>query len=176
MNKRGYVGIGVFGSKWETNIGTLWRAAYLYDVDFIFTIGKRYTKQPTDTPDTPRHVPLYSYTDWEDFESHLPRGCEVVLIEQTENSYKLPNYHHPKRAVYVLGAEDHGIPQEIIEHFPTVEIPTIRPQSMNVSAAGTLVLYDRHTKGTDLRLDSPETTTKARNRAQAAPQRIQTTQ
>jgi hypothetical protein len=27
---RGYFGVGIYGSKWETNIGTLWRAAHLY--------------------------------------------------------------------------------------------------------------------------------------------------
>jgi tRNA(Leu) C34 or U34 (ribose-2'-O)-methylase TrmL len=143
---RGYFGIGIYGSKWETNIGTLWRAAHLYNADFVFTVGKRYTKQPTDTPDTPRHTPLFEYGDWADFEKHIPKGCEVVLVEQTSTSHKLPAYSHPERVVYVLGAEDHGLPQDVIERYPTIEIPTAKPQSMNVSAAGTVVMYDRFSK------------------------------
>jgi tRNA (guanosine-2'-O-)-methyltransferase len=122
----------------------------LYGADFIFTIGKRYAKQPTDTPDVAKHTPLFEYEDWADFEEHVPKGCEIVLVEQTEASCQLPAYKHPQRAVYVLGAEDHGLPKELIMKYPTVEIPTVKPQSMNVSAAGTLVLYDRHTKVNDL--------------------------
>ena len=143
---RGYFGIGVYGSKWESNIGTLLRSAHMYGADFVFTIGKRYSKQATDTPDTTRHTPLFEYTDWEDFTSHLPKGCEIVLIEQSDSSIQLTKYKHPERAVYVLGAEDWGLPQEILDRHQTIEIPTIKSQSMNVSSAGTVVMYDRHTK------------------------------
>jgi tRNA G18 (ribose-2'-O)-methylase SpoU len=155
-NSRGYFGVGIYGSKWETNVGTLWRTAHLYGADFIFTIGKRYSKQPSDTPDTAKHTPLFEYKDWADFEAHLPKNCEIVLVEQSITSEPLPTYNHPQRAVYVLGAEDWGLPEEIIGRYQTVEIPTLKPQSMNVSAAGTLVLYDRHTKRIDLlATDSP---------------------
>ena len=146
MSKRGIVGIGIYGSKWESNVGTLWRCARLYDADFIFTIGQRYKKQATDTPDTAKHTPLFEYSDWNDFILHLPKDVEVVLVEQSAKSIKLPNFIHPIRAVYVLGAEDKGLPEDIISKHTTIEIPTVEPQSMNVSAAGTLVLYDRYVK------------------------------
>ena len=54
--KRGYFGIGVFHGKNEQNIGTLWRSANIMGADFIFTIGKRYSRQCTDTMKTPRHM------------------------------------------------------------------------------------------------------------------------
>jgi tRNA(Leu) C34 or U34 (ribose-2'-O)-methylase TrmL len=143
---RGFFGIGVYEPKWESNIGTLWRHARLYGADFIFTIGKRYTKQPTDTSNTPRHIPLYTYSDIADFVTHLPAKSEVILVEQADNSTKLPDFQHPERAVYLLGAEDHGLPQEMLKVNPVVEIPVVEPQSMNVSVAGTLVMYDRYIK------------------------------
>lgn len=143
---RGFFGIGVYEPKWDSNIGTLWRHARLYGADFIFTIGKRYKKQPTDTSDTPRHIPLYSYKDTDDFMDHLPQGCELVCIEQCVDSKSLPSYCHPERAVYLLGAEDHGIPLETLGGNTVVEIPAKEAQSMNVSVAGTLVLYDRFVK------------------------------
>jgi tRNA(Leu) C34 or U34 (ribose-2'-O)-methylase TrmL len=143
---RGYFGIGVYGSKWEANIGTLWRHARLYNADFIFTIGKRYQTQPTDTSDAPKHTPLYEYTDWDDFKHHLPRGVEVILVEQTVDATLLPSFKHPQRAVYVLGAEDGGIPVDYLALHQAIKIPSGQPQSMNVANAGTLVMYDRYTK------------------------------
>lgn len=143
---RGYFGVGVYEPKFGDNIGMLWRHARLYGADFIFTVGKRYSKEPTDTSETPKHTPLYHYADLEDLESHLPRGCELILIEQAEGSEKLPNATHPTRAVYLLGAEDHGLPEDLITSHRVFEIPSGQPQSMNVSAAGTLVMYDRFIK------------------------------
>jgi hypothetical protein len=34
---RGYFGIGIYHGKTEENIGTLWRSAYAYGADFVFT-------------------------------------------------------------------------------------------------------------------------------------------
>ena len=150
MSNRGYFGIGVYEPKVSENIGTLWRHARLYGADFIFTIGKRYKRQPMDTSDTPRHIPLYEYADFEDFESHLPRDCKLVCVELEDDSVGLPSFKHPERAVYLLGSEDHGIPREISIDRPIVQIPSQEPQSMNVSVSGTLVMYDRYTKAASL--------------------------
>lgn len=49
--------------------------------------------------------------------------------------------------VYLLGAEDHGIPTRVLDrcHY-TISIPTIRDWSMNVATAGAIVMYDRLVK------------------------------
>lgn len=143
---RGYFGIGVLNPKVEENIGTLWRHARLYGAEFIFTIGRRYKKQASDTSATSRHIPLYHYKDFEDFESHLPLDCKLICVELEDDSVSLPDFRHPERAVYLLGAEDHGIPREITIDRPIIQIPAVEPQSMNVSVSGTLVMYDRFTK------------------------------
>ena len=129
-------------------MGTLWRSAFLFGASYIFTIGARYHKQPTDTPDTMKHVPLYNYKDWEDFTKHQPKDCEVVCVELDEKSHSLVNYVHPERAVYVLGAEDYGIPVEYLKGNQVVQIPTEKRWSMNVSVAGSIILYDRVAKET----------------------------
>lgn len=143
---RGYFGIGVYEPKFGDNIGMLWRHARLYGANFIFTVGKRYSKEPTDTSNTPRHTPLYHYVDLADLESHLPRGCELILIEQAEGSELLSDARHPDRAIYLLGSEDHGLPEALLASYRLFEIPSKQPQSMNVSAAGTLIMYDRFVK------------------------------
>lgn len=143
----GYFGIAVLHPKSQVNIGTLWRSAFLNDAAFVGTIGRRYQYQPSDTPGTTSHVPLVHYADMDDFIRHIPHSCPIVGVELDECAKHLPEFCHPPRAVYLLGAEDHGIPRAILDrcHY-TVQIPTVRDWSMNVAAAGSIVMYDRMAK------------------------------
>ncbi len=143
--KRGYFGIGIYNGKTASNIGTLWRSAAILGADFIFTIGKRYQKQCSDTMKTPRHIPLYHYEDGEDFFKHVPYDCPVVAIELAEKSIPLEKYHHRERCIYLLGAEDHGIPPKILDRcVDTVQL--LGDYCMNVATAGSIVMYDRAVK------------------------------
>ena len=145
MSKRGYFGIGVFNGKNDQNIGTLWRSANIMGADFIFTIGKRYRRQCSDTSKTPRHIPLFNYENWEDFKKHIPFDCPVVAIELDEDSIPIKRYVHPERCIYLLGAEDNGIPKKILEQCrDIVQLPG--DFCMNVSVAGSIVMYDRINK------------------------------
>ena len=60
---RGYFGIGVERPKTPANIGTLWRSATCFDASFIFTIGRRFPEQSSDTTKTWRHIPKMEYRD-----------------------------------------------------------------------------------------------------------------
>ena len=143
--KRGYFGIGVFHGKNEQNIGTLWRSANIMGADFIFTIGKRYQRQCSDTMKTPRHIPLFNYKDFEDFVAHIPYDCPVVAVELDEDSIPIKRYVHPERCIYLLGAEDTGIPKKILDKCrDIVQLPG--DCCMNVSVAGSIVMYDRINK------------------------------
>ena len=142
--KKGYYGIGIYHPKTRDNIGTLWRSAHNFGADFIFTIGKRYTKQASDTTKATRHIPLHEYKDFEDFKNHIPLGAQLVFIEQTEGARNLQECCHPKSAVYVLGAEDEGVPEKLMRGFQKVFIDT--PMCINVAVAGSIVMYDRSIK------------------------------
>ena len=143
--KRGYFGIGVFNGKNEQNIGTLWRSANIMGADFIFTVGKRYRQQCSDTMKTPRHVPLFHYDDWDDFKKHIPYDCPVVAIELDDESVPIKRFEHPERCIYLLGAEDSGIPKHVLEKCQCiVQLPG--DVCMNVSVAGSIVMYDRINK------------------------------
>ena len=63
-------------------------------------------------------------------------------VEITDESESLQDFCHPRRCVYLLGAEDHGLTKIAIRksHF-LVKFPSI--QSLNVAVAGSIVLYDR---------------------------------
>lgn len=147
MTARGYFGIGVYHPKTEHNIGTLWRSAHLFGAAFVFTVGRRYSRQATDTPKTARHTPLFHYPDVDDLREHLPHASPLVGVELAAGARALPGYVHPERAVYLLGAEDNGIPERVLDQcHAVISIPTTQPQSLNVAVAGSIIIYDRSTK------------------------------
>lgn len=145
---RGFFAIGIYHPKTEQNIGTLMRSAYLYDAAYVFTIGRRYTRQASDTPNATLHVPMFHYETFEDFtRGGLPYGAPLVGVELDDRSESLVDYAHPTRAIYLLGAEDNGLPRHVIDAcHAIVQIPTPKPQSMNVATAGTVILHDRYAK------------------------------
>lgn len=142
--KKGYFAIGIYETKEATNVGTLWRSAQNFGADFIFTIGARYKKQVTDTCKTWRNIPLFEFKDWNDFLAHVPRESDLVFVEQTEDSNDLSDFTHPRQAIYILGAEDHGIPIELMMGHRKVQIDT--PMCLNVAVAGSIVMFDRKNK------------------------------
>lgn len=147
MSERGYFAIGIYHGKAEVNTGTLWRTAHLYGAAFIYTIGRRYRMQASDTPKTPLHTPLFHFDTVADLKKHLPWGAPMVGVELDPRAVQLPAFTHPERAVYLLGAEDHGLPMDVMDQCHSlVTIPSMLPQSMNVSVAGSLMIYDRFTK------------------------------
>jgi len=144
---RGYFAVGIYRTKTEANVGTLWRSAHLYGAAFVFTVGKRYQRQSSDTPKTPLHTPLFHFDTIEDLRAHLPHSAPLVGVELDPRATALPDYSHPERAVYLLGAEDQGLPPSVVDLcHSVVQIPAVRSQSMNVAAAGSVLLYDRHAK------------------------------
>jgi len=142
--KKGYFGIGIYQTKEQDNVGTLWRSAMNFGADYIFTIGARYKRQRTDTTKTWKNIPLFEYRDWDDFKAHIPRDAELVFVEQTEDAKLLETATHPKRAIYILGAEDYGVPVELKRGHQKVQIDT--PMCLNAASAGSIVMYDRHLK------------------------------
>ena len=142
--ERGYCGIGIFQPLHATNVGTLFRSAYAFGADFVFTIGRKYRKQASDTPNTPAHLPCYHYLSFDEFKKNLPEGARLVLVETEEGARDLPGFIHPERAVYLLGAESGGIPKRFLTEGQVVKIPT--DFCLNVSTAGSITLYDRVAK------------------------------
>src|SRR5205809_7104746 len=135
--KRGYFGSGVYNPKTTENIEKLWRSAHNFGADFIFTVGARYKKQPSDTTKAERHIPLYVYEDFEDYRKHLPTTAELIFIEQSDKSKSITDFKHPEQAIYLLDAEDSGVPEDLMRTFQVVHIDT--PMCLNVAVAGSLV-------------------------------------
>ena len=139
---RGYFEIGIYRCKTSTNYGTLWRSAYQLGAAGIFLIGCRFKKQNSDTLRTHRHIPLREYETFEHFLSCRPYDCPLVAIET--GGKPLRGFKHPHRAVYLLGAEDHGLPKRITDESQhVVSIESVNTESYNVAVAGAIVMYHR---------------------------------
>jgi len=132
-----FFGIGIQHGKTPENLGVLWRTAQNLGASFIFTIGKRYANH-----NAVKSIPYFHYDDFEDFYKHLPKGARIVGVEKTDKAEQLEDFHHPKRCVYLLGAEDNGLSKIAIQksHF-LIQFPSV--YSLNVAVAGSIVLYDR---------------------------------
>lgn len=144
-NKRGFFGIAMYFPKTNTNIGTLFRTAHIFDCDFYAIIGTRFEKQASDTMKSWRHVPVFIYKDFEDFYTHLPHDCQLVGIELDTKSNLVEKFTHPERCVYLLGAEDNGLPPKVMDRCHRL-VRMQGERSMNVAVAGSIVVYDRVTK------------------------------
>lgn len=75
----------------------------------------------------------------------MPYDCKLVAVELNERARNLKNYIHPERCIYLLGAEDNGVPQYIIEECHDL-IMIDSNLCMNVAVTGSIVMYDRIVK------------------------------
>lgn len=137
-----YFEIGIYHTKTETNVGTLWRSAFQLGASGIFTIGHRYKKQSSDTTKSWKHIPLRQYESFEEFNKIRPQSAILIGVEM--GGITLKKFKHPKQAIYLLGAEDHGLPPAILEKCnQIVSLQAINRESFNVAVAGSIIMYDR---------------------------------
>ena len=137
----GFYGIGIVHGRHDHNIGTLWRSAYIMGASFIFTIGRGYKPQTSDVVTAWARIPLYNYDSIDDLKAHLPYSTRMVAVELDEKSQPLETFEHPDRAVYILGNEKNGLPEPVLAAcHDIVQLPG--SFSLNVSVAGSIVLYD----------------------------------
>ena len=144
-NTEGYCAIGVYRGKTEHNLGTLWRSAFILGASYIFTVDHKYKKQTSDVVKAWSRIPLFHHRTFEDLLNNIPYDCRLVGVELDDNATPLHKFDHPKRAIYLLGSEDEGLPQDILEkcHY-LIKLPG--NSSLNVAVTGSIVLHDRATK------------------------------
>lgn len=140
---RGYFGVGVEGISKAYNLGAVLRTANAFGASFAFTIDAFHKAQEVKRTDTSRsetHMPFYEWETLGDFV--LPKGCDLVGIELTDDSIDLPSFRHPLNCAYVLGPEMGSLSPELqAQCSHIVKIPT--KFCINVSLAAALTLYDR---------------------------------
>lgn len=140
---RGYFGIGAEDISKAMNVAALMRTAHAFGASFVYSIGKVHAGHQwgrVDTSDSAGSLPYYSFDSAE--EILLPKGCELVGIEITDEAIPLPSFHHPRRAAYVLGRERGSLSDALLARCDhVVKIPS--RFSINLAIAGAMVMYDR---------------------------------
>lgn len=138
--------IGIEHNKSSVNLGTLLRSAGCFGASLVFTVGRRYKRQCSDTLQLTRHVPVLHFTDWQDFRKHQWLDWQLVAIEITEGATPVEKFTHPRSAIYLLGPEDGSISREPMS-WPDVQkvyMPSFR--CLNVATAGSIVMWHRSTQ------------------------------
>lgn len=140
---RGYFGIGVEGISKADNLGAVLRTGHAFGASFAFSIGATKNAldvRKTDTSRSTAHLPYY---DWDDFGSMvLPKGCELIGVELTDDAVDLPEFRHGLNCAYILGPEKGSLSPPVQDACAAiVKIPT--KFCINVSLAAALTLYDR---------------------------------
>lgn len=142
-----FFAIGIARSHAGPNHGPLWRTALQLGAAFTFTIGAAYSLRVDARADVYKHlrsVPCLAYADEEAFWRARAVGADVVAVEV--GGEDLGSFVHPRRAVYVLGAEREGLGKEVVERCDrhvSIAVAEGRPGSMNVAAAAAVVMWDR---------------------------------
>lgn len=145
LKEEQFFGIGLYQPKTIHNVGTLWRSAYILGAQFIFIIDGKYNHQTSDTQKAWSKIPLYKYEDFDHFYKSLPYSTQLVGVEISENSVPIRNFAHPYRAAYLLGAENNGLPEKVLDRcHQLVQLPG--EQSLNLAVSGSIIMYDRINK------------------------------
>ena len=145
MNKA-KLSIGLINPKSPTNVGAIMRAAGCFSADSVYYTGQRYqraAKFNTDTKNVASTIPL---THVEQIHQAASAGMSIICVDLIEGAIPLPNFTHPKNALYVFGPEDGTISQDIIDRADSVVyVPTIG--CLNLAASVNVLFYDRLCKG-----------------------------
>ncbi|MDR9829394.1 RNA methyltransferase [Vibrio sp. FNV 38] len=145
MTTQSTVVIGLYNPKNPTNVGAVMRAAGCYGATQVRYNGERYnraTKLQADTKKAHQHIGL---VEMPDLTADLASDVEIVCVELAVGATSLPNFTHPKNAIYLLGPEDSSLPQEVVDKaHHVVYVPT--NGCMNLAATANVVLYDRLAK------------------------------
>ncbi|MEL8055847.1 MAG: RNA methyltransferase [Pseudomonadota bacterium] len=140
---KGYFAIGAEGISKPMNLGALMRTANAFGASFVFSVKAEDRTKIAYKSDTSRTFKTVPYYQWESIdEIVLPRECQMVGVELTEDAVDLPEFKHPRMAAYVLGPERGNLSEAMqarCDHI--IKIPT--KFCINVSLAGALVMYDR---------------------------------
>lgn len=140
---RGYFAVGVEGVSKARNLGAVMRTGHAFGAQFVFTVGAAHAAREmfqTDTAKTALNLPYYDWSSLD--EVALPRGCQLVGVELTDDAIDLPSFRHPHAAAYVMGPERGDLSAPMLARCShVVKIPT--RFCVNLSVAAAVVLYDR---------------------------------
>ncbi len=155
--KRNDIYIILDSLKCAHNIGTILRLADTLLVKKVFICGN--TIVPPNKKIKTSSRGAERWVDWEYRESAVDvakelkgQGVQIVVAEVTSNSKDYRKFKPGKKVCLVLGREFDGVSQELIDNADcSVHLPLLgMANSINVSVAGGVLLYDIYAKQQEL--------------------------
>ena len=145
MIDSGNAEIALCNPKSPSNVGAVLRAAGCYGATAVYYNGKRFEHAEKYHQDTNRVKKEIQFQAVESFMEVLKENQTLVCVELVEGATSLPEFIHPKNALYIFGPEDGSIQQSLVSAADSVVyIPTIG--CMNLAATVNVLLYDRMAK------------------------------
>jgi 23S rRNA (guanosine2251-2'-O)-methyltransferase len=136
------------------NVGSLFRTADAVGISKIYlsiitpSPIDRFGRERSDISKTAlgaeKNVPWETYDNLISLiEKYKKEGCEIIAIEQSENSIDYKKIETKEKMLFILGNEVGGLPKEILDQVDIVaEIPMVGgKESLNVSVAGGIALF-----------------------------------
>ena len=151
MSARGYAAIRLDGTLHDVNVGSVLRAAQVFDAGLVAVRpgrdihrDRRWTHLRTDTTRAYRHRPFLIV---DELLPVRPVGAALVVVEIGVGGQFLRDFQHPATAFYVFGPEQGGLDGDIYDQADAVvEIESPTSLCVNLATAVHLVLYDRWVK------------------------------
>lgn len=136
------ISIGLYNTKNPYNFGSICRLAGCWEANSVLIQGTRFQKSSADTQKFYRHYPVIHV---DNLMKSKPVGLIPVAVEIDDEASNIVNYKHPKNAYYIFGAEDVGLPRDILAQCKDkIYLPTKFCLNLAVTVAN--VLYDRNLK------------------------------
>ncbi len=140
-----YFDIGIYDLKIEEDLHALWRAAYVMGADGVFCVGGKY--KPSIMMGAIKKVPFRRYKDFDYLFSRLPSVLRLVGVDR--DGERLRDFSHPYIAMYMLGTEDGRLPRQVCDKcHSVVAIERLHDYDLSPVAVGSILMWDRLTKGT----------------------------
>ncbi|WP_409439396.1 RNA methyltransferase [Psychromonas sp. GE-S-Ul-11] len=154
--------IALTNPKSSSNVGGAMRAAGCYDAQKVVYSGDRFNRAVRLAADTQKVHEIVPLVHYEELLDALEPGMKLICVDLIEGAIPLPNFEHPKNAMYLFGPEDGTIKQKVINKADAVVyVPTIG--CMNLAASVNVVMYDKLAKSQQHQLDN-ELIKKSRDR------------
>lgn len=155
-NYTNFCGVGLYNTLNGFNIGSAIRAAGAFNASFVAVSGQRYKSRSSDfrcmdTELARKRIPIFMGVD--SLIPFVPYETEIVLLERDDTAVSLPDFVHPRRALYVFGPEDGAIDATVFKDMPTKKVYIPSEYSMNLAACVYMTLYDRIAKKKSFNVD-----------------------
>ena len=139
----------------EFNIGKIFRSADAFGVREVHVIGTQYF-DPSPAKGSFKYVPARFHNDFESCYTELRRQHYALYMLAPADGENLSIVKLPLKSAFIFGNEEFGISfsKEEVKEVRSLRIPQFgRVQSINVSVAASIVMYEYIKQHGDLSAD-----------------------